>query len=76
MPEGLDWGNNKTVYLAIGFAGKGDEQHLRLLASLARVLQCQEMLRTLITSKHIDEVIRILTTDDSEGQSQNSLNYL
>jgi mannitol/fructose-specific phosphotransferase system IIA component len=38
IPEGVDWAPGHRVRLAIGFAGTGDAAHLRLMASVARVL--------------------------------------
>jgi mannitol/fructose-specific phosphotransferase system IIA component len=38
IPAGLDWAPDRPVHLAIGFAGNGDEAHLRLMATVARVL--------------------------------------
>lgn len=37
FPQGVDWGEGQTVYLAIGIAAKSDE-HLRLLQLLTRAL--------------------------------------
>jgi mannitol/fructose-specific phosphotransferase system IIA component len=46
MPEGIDWGGGRRVRLAIGFAGCGDDRHVRLLKSIAQVLQsCEELAR-------------------------------
>lgn len=44
FPEGVDWGDGNTVYLAIGIAAKSDE-HLTILRQLTRVLD-QEGLST------------------------------
>ena len=38
IPDGIEWVPGQQVRLAIGFAGTGDEGHLRLLSSVARVL--------------------------------------
>jgi len=65
IPEGVDWGCGKTVRLAIGFAGKGDGEHLKLLASLAGVLQSGENLERLSTTTNEEEAIRILTGEES-----------
>lgn len=35
---GVEWAPGKRVRLAIGFAGTGDDAHLQLLGSVARVL--------------------------------------
>ena len=61
LPDGVDWGKGRMVGLAIGLAGKGDEQHMELLASLAGVLQQQELVERLVTSQNKDEIIEILT---------------
>jgi len=44
IPEGLEWASGQRVRLAIGFAGTGDDAHLRLLASVARVLSDEDLL--------------------------------
>ena len=60
-PKGIDWGDGKAVYLAIGLAGKGDREHLKLLSSLAAVLQHKEKVETLKTTQDPSLVVRILT---------------
>jgi len=65
-PQGVDWGG-KMVYLAIGLAGRGDDSHLSLLASLAGVLQHPELVEKLRTSKDKNEVVRILTQRENPG---------
>ena len=66
IPKGVDWGEGKTVYLAIGLAGTGDEQHLRLLAELAGVLQRPETIERLRSSTSSREVIGMLTAGDGQ----------
>ena len=61
VPAGVDWGHGKPVYLAIGFAGRSDDQHVTLLAGLAEVLQNPENIARLRSSHSIAEVTRILT---------------
>lgn len=61
IPEGVQWGQGRLVYLAIGLAGKGDGQHLKLLASLAGILQCSENLDRLRRTMDKEEAIQILT---------------
>ena len=61
LPDGVDWGKGRMVGLAIGLAGKGDEQHMELLASLAAVLQQQELVERLSTTQDKNEIIEILT---------------
>jgi PTS system mannitol-specific IIA component len=60
FPDGIDWGDGKTVYLAFGFAGTGDQPHLDLLASLAEILQRPETVARLRAARDEDEVISIL----------------
>ena len=60
MPHGVDWGNGRTVYLAFGLAGKGDE-HLHLLAGLAAVLEKKELVEQMIHAKDARQVIAILS---------------
>jgi len=66
IPKGVDWGNGKTVHLAIGLAGTGDEQHLKLLAELAGVLQRPENIERLRSSTSSVEVIGMLTAGDGQ----------
>jgi mannitol/fructose-specific phosphotransferase system IIA component len=47
IPGGVEWLPDKQVRLAIGFAGTGDEAHLRLLATVARVLADDRLLARL-----------------------------
>jgi len=60
FPDGIDWGDGKTVYLALGFAGTGDQRHLDLLASLAEILQRPETVARLRAARDEEEVISIL----------------
>lgn len=60
IPGGTDWGDGKRVYLAIGLAGRGDDQHLQLLGAVARVLQDRESVARLLAAKDKQEVISIL----------------
>ena len=47
IPAGVEWAPGKTVRLAIGFAGTGDDAHLRLMGSVARVLSDTELVERL-----------------------------
>jgi mannitol/fructose-specific phosphotransferase system IIA component len=47
IPAGVEWAPQSDVRLAIGFAGTGDEAHLRLLGSVARVLGDDALLQRL-----------------------------
>jgi mannitol/fructose-specific phosphotransferase system IIA component len=66
IPKGVDWGGGKLVYLAIGLAGKGSTQHLKLLSSLAGVLQHRDKVDRLIQTRDAGEVVAILM--DSEAR--------
>jgi PTS system mannitol-specific IIA component len=66
---GVEWGNGKTVHLAIGLAGTGNEEHLKLLAALAAVLQHRANVERLRSSDSEEEVIGMLT---AEGQEETS----
>jgi mannitol/fructose-specific phosphotransferase system IIA component len=63
-PEGVDWGQGKIVYLAIGFAGRGDDEHVKLMTSIARVLQDKNLMSQLRTTTDKREVVRIMTNDE------------
>lgn len=60
IPRGVPWGGGRLVRLAIGIAGKGDQQHLELLASLAGVLQDKAAVEILMKTMDQEEVVRIL----------------
>jgi mannitol/fructose-specific phosphotransferase system IIA component len=47
IPDGVEWSPGHLVRLAIGFAGTGDAAHLRLMASVARVLADEELVSRL-----------------------------
>jgi mannitol/fructose-specific phosphotransferase system IIA component len=67
IPKGVDWGGGKLVYLAIGLAGKGSQQHLKLLSGLAAVLQHKDKVDKLMQTRDAAEVVAILT--DSEART-------
>lgn len=60
IPEGVDWGQGMIVHLAIGFAGRGDDEHVKLMTSIARVLQDKNLMSQLRTSTDKREVVRIM----------------
>ena len=43
FPDGVDWGDGETVYLAIGLAAIGDD-HMTLLSSLAEAIQDEALM--------------------------------
>jgi len=66
IPDGVEWGNGKTVHVAIGLAGTGNEAHLKLLAALAGVLQHRANVERLRWSESEEEVIGMLTAESQE----------
>ena len=59
IPGGVDWGGGKTVHLAIGLAGRDGDQHVKMLAGIARVLQDRNRVDRLRDAVDKDEVVRI-----------------
>ena len=53
IPQGVEWAPGRSVRLAIGFAGKGDAAHLRLMSSVARVLSDEGLLERLKSARDI-----------------------
>jgi mannitol/fructose-specific phosphotransferase system IIA component len=53
IPHGVEWAPGQRVRLAIGFAGKGDAAHLRLMGSVARVLADEALLARLKSARDI-----------------------
>jgi mannitol/fructose-specific phosphotransferase system IIA component len=43
IPDGVDWMPGRRVRLAIGVAGAGDQEHLRLLNGVARALSNEQI---------------------------------
>jgi phosphocarrier protein FPr len=56
IPEGIAWTPAQRVRLAIGFAGVGDQAHVRLLGALARVLSDDELVARLKSATKTDDV--------------------
>jgi phosphocarrier protein FPr len=63
FPQGVDWGNGQTVYLAIGIAAKSDE-HLGILKQLTKVLSAEGVEQKLQQCTTAEEIIALL--DGSE----------
>jgi len=64
IPHGVEWAPGRRVRLAIGFAGKGDGAHLRLMASVARVLADEGLLARLKSGRDIpaaDALFEVVT---------------
>jgi mannitol/fructose-specific phosphotransferase system IIA component len=60
LPKGVDWGGGKIVHLAIGVAGQGEDQHVKLLTAIARVLQNRNWVAQLKSAVDREIVLRIL----------------
>lgn len=58
-PNGVDWGSDNTVYLAIGIAAKSDE-HLSILKQLTKVLGADGVEDRLRNSKSEEGIIALL----------------
>lgn len=60
IPAGVEWAPGQCVRLAVGFAGVGDQAHLRLLAVVARVLSDEAMLSQLKTATEPGDLAGLL----------------
>ncbi len=67
FPEGIEWGENQTVYTAIGIAAKSDE-HLAILRQLTRVISDDALASRLHTTGSAEEVRSILTGETLAGE--------
>ena len=61
IPEGVEWMPGRRVRLAIGFAGAGDDVHLRLLSAVARALSDEQTVARLKTATTHDDLAGLLT---------------
>ncbi|QXI37727.1 phosphoenolpyruvate--protein phosphotransferase [Pseudomonas xantholysinigenes] len=59
FPEGVDWGDGQTVYLAIGIAARSDE-HLRLLQLLTRALGETDLAEALRRASSAEALLKLL----------------
>lgn len=62
IPGGVEWRPGQQVSLAIGFAGTGDDAHLRLLGSVARVLADEALVHRLKTASELASLERLFET--------------
>lgn len=60
FPEGVNWGDDNTVYLAIGIAAKSD-QHLEILKMLTKVLSADGVDQQLKNAKNADTIVDLIT---------------
>nr|WP_319552604.1 fused PTS fructose transporter subunit IIA/HPr protein [uncultured Vibrio sp.] len=62
FPDGVEWGDGNTVFVAIGIAAKSDE-HLGILKQLTKVLGADGVEERLRTAKSEDDIIALLHGD-------------
>jgi len=62
FPQGVDWGDGNTVFVAIGIAAKSDE-HLGILKQLTKVLGADGVEQRLRNAKNAQEIIALLNGD-------------
>lgn len=60
FPQGVDWADGNTVYLAIGIAAKSDE-HLSILTQLTKVLSNDSVEALLQNATKAEEIVDLLT---------------
>jgi multiphosphoryl transfer protein len=60
FPEGVNWGDDNTVYLAIGIAAKSD-QHLQILKMLTKVLSADGVEEQLRDASNADTIVDLIT---------------
>lgn len=60
FPQGVDWADGNTVYLAIGIAAKSDE-HLAILTQLTKVLSNDSVETLLKNATKAEEIVAILS---------------
>lgn len=68
FPAGVDW-DGQEVKVCIGIASQGDE-HVGVLASLARVLLEPGQAEELRTARSVDEVLRLLQPEGTPAESE------
>lgn len=62
FPEGINWGDNNIVYVAIGIAAKSDE-HLGILKQLTKVLSADDVEESLKRVTSAQQLIDLLNGD-------------
>lgn len=70
-PQGVDWGEGQTVYLAIAIAAKSDE-HLAILKQLTHVLSADGIEQKLQDCDSAAAIIALLEGNKPEGHSLES----
>lgn len=69
FPNGVDWGDGNTVYLAIGIAAKSDE-HLGILKQLTKVLGEDGVEQALQNAQSAEQIIALLN-----GETQLAIEF-
>ncbi|MFO6422605.1 fused PTS fructose transporter subunit IIA/HPr protein [Motilimonas sp. KMU-193] len=64
FPEGVDWGNGNTVYLAVGIAAKSDE-HLTILKQLTKTLGADGIEQAIKQATSAEALAALLTPDNA-----------
>ncbi|PKH05656.1 fused PTS fructose transporter subunit IIA/HPr protein [Moritella sp. Urea-trap-13] len=70
-PQGVDWGEGQTVYLAIAIAAKSDE-HLAILKQLTHVLSADGIEQQLQQCDSAKAIIALLEGNSLEGKQQSA----
>jgi len=70
FPQGVDWGDDNKVYLAIGIAAKSDE-HLTILKQLTKVLSADGVEELLKQATKAETIVALLS---GEMQSETEFN--
>lgn len=68
-PQGVDWGEGQTVYLAIAIAAKSDE-HLAILKQLTNVLSADGIEQQLQQCDSAESIITLLNGQELNGSQQ------
>ncbi|MCG9685019.1 fused PTS fructose transporter subunit IIA/HPr protein [Vibrio sp. Isolate23] len=69
FPQGVDWGDGNTAYVAIGIAAKSDE-HLGILKQLTKVLSADGIEEKIKHAKSEEEIIALLN-----GEAQLDIDF-
>ncbi|BDU39851.1 fused PTS fructose transporter subunit IIA/HPr protein [Vibrio nigripulchritudo] len=67
FPNGVDWGEGNTVYLAIGIAAKSDE-HLSILKQLTKVLSADGVEQRLKNVVSQESIVQIINGESADHQ--------
>jgi multiphosphoryl transfer protein len=65
VPDGVEWNRGETVYLVVGIAARSDE-HIGILANLTNILNDDEVIRRLIKTNDLNDIIDTLSRSRAE----------